>query len=74
MSDQTANGLRPHRKGPTIEYRIYFAIIFLITLPLTFTTCVLGLGRPGTCETQPRNFISRAWLQASTITPLIFSQ
>ncbi|MEM7745447.1 MAG: cytochrome PufQ [Pseudomonadota bacterium] len=75
MSDQTANDVRHHRPHrPTIEYRIYFAIIFVLSLPFTFVTCVLGLCRPDDEDANGKDFVTRAWNQASVITPLIFSQ
>lgn len=74
MTDHTANGLEHSRtKSPSIEYRIYFAIIFLLSLPWTFVSCVLGLCRPDDEDAAGKTFIGRAWHQASVITPLIFS-
>ncbi|MEM6621520.1 MAG: cytochrome PufQ [Pseudomonadota bacterium] len=73
MSDHTANGLRAPRKGPSIEYRCYFAIIFMFTLPWAFCSWALGLARPD-ADDASRGFVGRAWHQASVITPLIFSQ
>ncbi len=73
MTDHTANGPAPLRaKGPTIEYRIYFAVIFLISLPLCLVTCTFGLVRPDN-EECGQNFVSRAWRRAAIITPMIFS-
>ena len=73
MTDQTSEsfGQMPARTRG-IEYRIYFAIIFLISLPLCFVTCTLGLVRPDAPDCG-RNFVSRAWRQATIITPMIFS-
>ena len=73
MTDHTADTLSPVRsKGPTIEYRIYFAVIFLISLPMCLVTCTFGLVRPEN-EESGRNFVSRAWRRATIITPMIFS-
>ena len=37
MSDQMANGPAPrHQRVPLLEYRIYFAAIFVAALPFTF--------------------------------------
>jgi hypothetical protein len=73
MSDHTANGVAPSRtRGPSFEYRIYFAVIFLISLPLCLVTCTLGLVRPEN-EEVGKNFVSRAWRRAAIITPMIFS-
>lgn len=74
MTDHTANDLHNARhKSPTIEYRIYFAMIFVLSLPWTFVTCVLGLCRPDDEDAAGKNFVARAWHQASVITPRIFS-
>lgn len=74
MTDHTANGLsHPRHRSPTIEYRIYFSIIFVLSLPFTFVTCVLGLCRPDDEDANGKHFVKRAWHKASVITPLIFS-
>jgi len=73
MSDQTHNGYSQRGQSPSIEYRIYFAIIFLISLPWAFVSWALGLEMPD-CEDKRTGFICRAWHQASVITPLIFSK
>ncbi|MFK7943024.1 MAG: cytochrome PufQ [Paracoccaceae bacterium] len=73
MTDHTANGLTHERsKGPSIEYRIYFAIIFTLCLPWAFVSWGLGLAHPD-ADAADKGFIGRAWHQASVITPLIFS-
>ncbi len=73
MTDQAANGLMPSRaRTPSIEYRFYFGIIFLMALPWAFLSWVLGLAHPES-EDASRGFIGRAWRRASIITPLIFS-
>ncbi len=73
MTDHTANGIAPLRaKNPTIEYRIYFAIIFTISLPWALVSWALGLTNPQS-EESGKGFIARAWRQASIITPTIFS-
>ena len=75
MTDHTANHVPASRpRTPTIEYRIYFSIIFVLSLPFTFVTCVLGLCRPDDEDANGKHFIKRAWNQASVITPLIFSR
>ena len=72
MTDHTNNvfGNQRHR-APGFEYRVYFAIIFLISLPLAFVSWALGLANPGG-EASGKGFIGRAWHQASVITPQIF--
>lgn len=73
MTDYTANGIPQARtKTPSIEYRIYFAIIFVLSLPWAFVSWALGLARPD-ADAAEKGFIGRAWHQASVITPLIFS-
>ena len=73
MTDHTSTGfenMRAHR-APGFEYRIYFAIIFVIALPLSFVSWALGLSRPDDAAGS-KGFIGRAWHQASVITPQIF--
>jgi len=70
MTDQTSNGFAGERRTPTIEYRLYFGIIFLISLPWAFASWILGLSAP---DGESKGFIGRAWKQASVITPQIFS-
>ena len=73
MTDQTANGLSPARtRGPGIEYRIYFAVIFLLSLPWALVSWVFGLAAPDS-EDAGRSVIGRAWRRAAIITPMIFS-
>ncbi len=73
MSDQTASSFdHVPARARGIEYRIYFAIIFLISLPLCLVTCTLGLVRPDS-EECGKNFVSRAWRRATIITPMIFA-
>ncbi|TRD22393.1 cytochrome PufQ [Palleronia caenipelagi] len=61
-----------HRaEGLRTEFLIYFAIIFLATLPLACLTWALRLLRSG--HWPDRGPIARAWTQARIITPMIFS-
>ena len=56
------------------EYRIYFTLIFLLTLPHTIVLCFLE--RLGVLERKSYNKIggiSRAWTNAQIFTPTIFS-
>ena len=72
MTDHTTNGF--HGRGArTFEYKLYFAVIFLISLPICFVSCTLGLRRPEDEELESRFFFRRAWQRASVITPMIFS-
>ena len=73
MSDFTANGLGSTRtKAPGFEYRIYFAIIFMISLPWALASWALGLAKPDSEDAQ-HGVIGRAWRRAAIITPMIFS-
>jgi len=73
MTDLTSTDLpRSRRRTPTWEYRSYFAIIFLISLPLALVSWALGLAHPDS-EESGENVIARAWRRAATITPMIFS-
>ena len=58
------------RKGQT-EFMVYFAIIFVATLPLaTLTWAMQALKSRSLTDKGP---IARAWTQAHIITPMIFS-
>ena len=72
MSDQTSDApiARPARTSRT-EFRVYFAVIFLATLPLAALTWALALLKGG--RLPERGPIARAWSQARIITPRIFS-
>ena len=72
MTDLTSEGLtRAARRQNSWEYRFYFAIIFLISLPWALASWALGLARPES-EDAAKGFIARAWRQAAIITPAIF--
>ena len=58
-----------NRKKLIWEYRFYFTIIFLISLPVALLTCIRSLIK-GKIE---NNMFSKAWANAKTITPMIFS-
>ena len=53
------------------EYYVYFAVIFVATLPLSILTWVLSAARR--MELPERGPIKAAWSQANIITPRIFS-
>ena len=73
MTDLTSTDLpRERRRSITWEYRFYFAIVFLISLPWALASWALGLARPETEDTR-LGFIGRAWRRAGIITPMIFS-
>ncbi len=75
MSDQTAD-LAPVAaprtvKKPTTEFAVYFAIIFVATLPLAIFTWFLSVLRSRSLK--QKGPVARAWTQARIITPMIFS-
>ncbi len=74
MSDQTSGGGLDYgqkRTTPKGEFAVYFAIIFVATLPLACLTWALSLLKNGHAD--GRGPIKRAWSQANIITPMIFS-
>ncbi len=59
------------RKGERTEFMVYFAIIFIATLPLaTLTWALAALKSRSLTDKGP---VARAWSQARIITPMIFS-
>ena len=70
MSDHASSSAAPrHHKVPKLEYRIYFAAIFVAALPFTFVATVadLATGR------DTKDPVRRALAEARAITPHIFS-
>ncbi len=62
------------KKRVVWEYRLYFTLIFILTLPHTMILCFLE--RLGVLERKSYNkinVISRAWTNAQIFTPTIFS-
>ena len=59
------------QKRVTVEYSVYFTIIFLATLPLATLTWALTMLR--SARLPERGPIARAWSQARIITPIVFS-
>lgn len=80
MSDMTSNlshedvmdGPRDEtRPNVRAEFMVYFAIIFIATLPLaTLTWAMQAIKTRSFTEKGP---MARAWTQAHIITPMIFS-
>lgn len=72
MTDATSHApeTRSH-KPPKTEFMVYFAIIFVATLPLAFFTWALAALRSGSLT--DKGPVARAWSQARIITPMIFS-
>jgi hypothetical protein len=71
MTDYTSNAPVTRHKPPRTEFMIYFAIVFLATLPLATLTWALAAIRTGSLT--EKGPIKRAWSQARIITPMIFS-
>lgn len=80
MSDMTSDMIEttvetlqeaPSRKAVKTEFMVYFAIIFLATLPLATLTWALSAIR--TRSFTEKGPMARAWSQARIITPMIFS-
>jgi len=71
MTDYTSNAPVTRHKPPKTEFMIYFAIVFLATLPLETLTWALAAIRAGNLT--EKGPIKRAWSQARIITPMIFS-
>ncbi len=72
IEDETAAHPQTHarRKGQT-EFAVYFAIIFIATLPLaTLTWAMQAIKSRSFTDKGP---FARAWTQARIITPMIFS-
>ncbi|MCY4304964.1 MAG: cytochrome PufQ [Aestuariivita sp.] len=68
--NQIVDDNRSH-KPPKTEFMVYFAIIFLATIPLACLTWLLAAIRSGSLT--DKGPIARAWTQARIITPIIFS-
>nr|WP_298844788.1 cytochrome PufQ [uncultured Roseobacter sp.] len=59
------------RRRHSVEFTVYFAIIFVATLPLaTLTWAMQALRSRSFTDKGP---MARAWTQAQIITPMIFS-
>ena len=71
MTDYTSNAPVARHKPPRTEFMIYFAIVFLATLPLATLTWALAAIRSGSMT--EKGPVKRAWSQARIITPMIFS-
>ena len=74
MTDMTSNlttEAPKKRAGLKTEFMVYFAIIFLATLPLACLTWALAAIRSRSFT--DKGPMARAWTQARIITPMIFS-
>lgn len=77
MTDMTSNvaseapAASKRRSANRTEFMVYFAIIFLATLPLACLTWALAaIKSRSLTEKGP---VARAWSQARIITPMIFN-
>ncbi|MGR3502063.1 cytochrome PufQ [Pseudaestuariivita sp.] len=71
MTDITSQPPSAKPKASKAEFRVYFAIIFAAALPFALIAWITHpLHRKGEPNKGP---IARAWSQARTVTPMIFS-
>ena len=64
-----------YRRSIKLEYKVYFALIFMISIPLavcSWTFHFLVKGISGTSE-KNEGILKRAWGHAQVITPMIFT-
>ncbi|UWR24360.1 cytochrome PufQ [Sulfitobacter sp. S190] len=74
MTDFTNDTAIPRKRAshaPMREYYVYFAVIFIATLPLAVLTWTLTAARQLALPSQGP--VKSAWSQAQIITPRIFS-
>lgn len=73
MTDMTTQTpvLRSRHRPPRQEYKVYFALIFAISLPGAIVACALAALRQS--DAPRKGPIARALSHARTITPHIFS-
>jgi hypothetical protein len=71
MSDQTAGGMPQHgHRVPKAEFFVYFALIFVLALPVQALAWVGSL--LWTLHMPSSGPVRRAWHDAASITPMIF--
>lgn len=73
MADLTQNPPARSTNGrrKTLEFYVYFTMIFLVSLPFAFGRWVRDIMRFKTLNL--RGPMARAWSEADRMTPLIFS-
>ena len=75
MTDMTSNlateAMPKKRGGERTEFMVYFAIIFVATLPLACLTWALAAMKSRSFT--DKGPMARAWTQARIITPMIFN-
>ncbi len=64
-----------YRKTIKLEYRVYFALIFIISIPLAVVSWAIHYLLKGFNQEVERNegILKRAWGHAQVITPMIFT-
>jgi hypothetical protein len=71
MSDHTAGGQDTHvHRTPHTEFYIYFALIFIVAIPLAIIAWAFALIRDRRLPVLGP--LARAWREAGAITPAIF--
>jgi hypothetical protein len=71
MSDHTAGSHEHHvHRTPKAEFYIYFALIFVVAIPLATLAWGWSLIRHGSLPVHGP--LARAWREAGAITPAIF--
>ena len=72
MTDMTNASVQRtvHRKRG-LEFRIYFALIFILAIPVGTERWIANVVRKRSLNT--RGPLARAWADADRVTPLIFS-
>jgi len=70
MSDHTAGGHHHAHRTPRAEFRIYFAVIFLVAIPFAALAWVCNLVTERRLPVHGP--VARAWREAGAITPAIF--
>ncbi len=63
--------LRENRQKRGLEFKIYFALIFILAIPVGTERWIANVVRKRSLNT--RGPLARAWADADRITPLIFS-
>ncbi|MEL6977496.1 MAG: cytochrome PufQ [Pseudomonadota bacterium] len=63
---------KARRRASKLEYGCYFAVIFLFSLPVALVRTLAGSSEPR-ADGAGAGVIGRAWSEARTVTPMIFS-
>lgn len=74
MTDLTSDPPRmrsPQARRRSVEFKVYFTLIFMLALPFATVRWLRDVARQGTLDL--RGPLARAWAEADRTTPLIFS-